>query len=360
MKNDNLNFEKNLIGKKILITGHTGFTGSWAYLWLDNIGAKLMGFSLPPDTNPSLFNEINKDIVIPTHYGDICDYQDFLNVVKTFKPEIILHLAAQTIVRRSYQEPLNTISTNVIGTANVLEAARNVKSVKAVLCVTTDKVYQNYELKKFYTENDPLGGKDPYSSSKAAADIISQSYSKLSRPNDNNSLVIATARGGNIIGGGDWAEDRLIPDFIRAVTKSKKLNLRYPNAVRPWQHVLGLVNGYLIIMAGLISNEPEKYSRPWNFGPFSKDSYTVRYVFELMSKEWKRPHLNYMNNPLPEASHLMLDSSDARNILGWITPWDIDRIIKETIIWYRDYYDSRISALDLTLGQIHLWRKELK
>jgi len=359
MKNRNLEFEKSLSGKRILITGHTGFTGGWAYLWLEKIGAKLLGFSLPADTKPSLFEELDKDGPIPTEYGDIRNYKEFLNIVQTFKPEIILHLAAQTLVRRSYLEPLKTISVNALGTANVLEVARNVNSVKAVLCVTTDKVYQNHELWP-YRETDSLGGKDPYSASKAAAEMIAKSYSDSFGNYNNKALCIATARGGNIIGGGDWAQDRLIPDFVRAVTNKGNLTIRFPNATRPWQHVLALVNGYLILMAGMISKDSFNYAKPWNFGPESKKHYSVIQVLEMMSREWERPNLNYMKNPLPESNELALDSSKARKILGWNTPWDTHRVVSETISWYKDYYNSTESTRDLTLRQIEQWRKEIK
>ena len=356
---NNLDFESSLAGKRILITGHTGFTGSWAYLWLEKIGAKLLGFSLPADTKPSLFEELDKDGSIPTEYGDICNYKEFLIVVEAFKPEVILHLAAQTLVRKSYSEPLNTFSVNTLGTANVLEVAKSVSSVRAVLCVTTDKVYQNHELWP-YRETDPLGGKDPYSASKAAAEMIAKSYFESFRNDDNTGLCIATARGGNIIGGGDWAQDRLIPDFVRAVTNNGKMTMRYPDATRPWQHVLALVNGYLILMAGMLSRDSFNYAKPWNFGPQLNKQYSVSQVLEMMSKEWVRPNLNYMKNPLPEDNELALDSSKARKILGWNPPWDTERVVSETISWYKDYYDSSSSAKDLTLRQIELWREELK
>lgn len=221
-----LPFESALSGRKILVTGHTGFTGGWACLWLEAIGAKVMGFSLPPETSPSLFDEIGLAKNTPTVFGDICDYNQLLNAVEDFQPELILHLAAQPLVRRSYREPVYTFAVNAQGTAHILEAARNVKSVRAVLCITTDKVYKNNEWPWPYRENDPLGGKDPYSASKAAAEMVIQSYAASYPQNENKGPAIATARGGNIIGGGDWSEDRLIPDFVRAVVDKKTIGDR--------------------------------------------------------------------------------------------------------------------------------------
>ena len=354
-----LPFESALSGRKILVTGHTGFTGGWACLWLEAIGAKVMGFSLPPETSPSLFDEIGLVKNIPTIFGDICDYNQLLNAVEDFQPELILHLAAQPLVRRSYREPLYTFAVNAQGTAHILEAARNVKSVRAVLCITTDKVYKNNEWPWPYRENDPLGGKDPYSASKAAAEMVIQSYAASFPWNENKGPAIATARGGNIIGGGDWSEDRLIPDFVRAVVDNASLTLRYPDATRPWQHVLALVHGYMMLLAGLISDNPARFAQAWNLGPQDSRQYSVREVLELMSSHWQRPELLYMDNPLPEAGALALDSSIARNLLGWLPAWDTERVAAETAAWYRDYYSNPSSARTLTLSQIHTWRSEL-
>lgn len=352
-----LPFESTLSGRKILITGHTGFTGGWGCLWLEALGAKVSGFSLSPETYPALYDELALSAHIPTVFGDICDYTLLLDAMKNFQPELIMHLAAQPLVRRSYREPVRTFAVNAQGTAHVLEAARTVKSVRAVLCITTDKVYKNNEWPWPYRENDPLGGKDPYSASKAAAEMVIQSYAASFPWQEAKGPVVATARGGNIIGGGDWSEDRLIPDFVRAVTNSTTLTLRYPDATRPWQHVLALVQGYLMLLAGLISDTPERYAQAWNLGPQDPQLYTVRQVLELMSRHWERPHLSYMNNPLPEAGALALDSTVARNLLGWVPPWDTERVVAATAAWYRDYYKMPSSARELTLNQISQWRK---
>ena len=276
-------FENILSGKRILVTGHTGFTGSWACLWLKSIGVELAGYSLAPETTPSLFEAIGLGADLQSTFGDICDYDHLHAAVSDFQPDLILHLAAQPLVRKSYREPLNTFLVNVQGTAHVLEAARSVKSVKGVLCITTDKVYKNNEWQWPYRENDPLGGKDPYSASKAAAEMVIQSYAASYPWVGEEGPAIATARGGNIIGGGDWSEDRLIPDFIRALVHDGRLTLRYPDATRPWQHVLALVHGYLMILAGLSSSDPGQVARAWNLGPHDAREYSVREVLELMS-----------------------------------------------------------------------------
>jgi CDP-glucose 4,6-dehydratase len=291
--------------------------------------------------------------------GDVCDYALLLDAVEQFQPEMVLHLAAQPLVRRSYREPVRTFAVNAIGTAHVLEAARTVKSVRAVLCITTDKVYKNNEWPWPYRENDPLGGKDPYSASKAAAEMVIQSYAASFPWATGEGPVVATARGGNIIGGGDWSEDRLIPDFVRAVTSGTTLTLRYPDATRPWQHVLALVHGYMMLLAGLISNSRAQFAQAWNLGPQDPRQYSVRQVLELMAQHWQSPDLLYMSNPLPEAGALALDSSLARNNLGWISPWDTERVVAQTAAWYRDYYKSPSSARDLTLNHIEAWRQGL-
>lgn len=355
-----LSFEKPLMNKKILITGHTGFTGAWASLWLEAIGANVFGFALPPETTPSLFSALNLKESITSFYGDICNYEQLYQVIQEIEPDLILHLAAQPLVRRSYHDPLLTFEVNVQGTAHVLEAARKVKSVKAVLCITTDKVYKNHEWPWPYRENDGLGGKDPYSASKAAAEMVIQSYSASYPYSENKGPLIATARGGNIVGGGDWSEDRLIPDFVRAVVQNHVLTLRYPQATRPWQHVLALVHGYMMLLAGLLSKEPESIAKAWNLGPQDTQNYSVKSVLELLSQHWQRPALEYLDNPLPEAGTLALDSSLARNSLGWIPVWDTEQTIKETANWYQAYYHNPSAAREITLNQIHSWREGIK
>ncbi|WP_445657717.1 CDP-glucose 4,6-dehydratase [Achromobacter sp. NCFB-sbj8-Ac1-l] len=353
-------FENLVAGRKIFVTGHTGFTGGWACLWLKAIGAQVAGYSLPPDTQPSLFDAIGLAADMPSTFGDICDYDGLHAAIDAFQPDLILHLAAQPLVRKSYREPVRTFLVNAQGTAHVLEAARTVKSVKGVLCITTDKVYKNNEWPWPYRENDPLGGKDPYSASKASAEMVIQSYAASYPWQDGQGPAIATARGGNIIGGGDWSEDRLIPDFVRAVVNDGSLVLRYPDATRPWQHVLALVHGYLVILAGLASEDPGRVAKAWNLGPHDARQYSVRDVLELMSQNWKRPQLDYMDNPLPEAQALALDSSLARNQLDWVPAWDAEQVVRETAAWYRDYYADPVAARAITVAQINAWRAALQ
>ncbi|SHG39593.1 CDP-glucose 4,6-dehydratase [Massilia sp. CF038] len=351
-----LSFEKALAGKKVLVTGSTGFTGGWACLWLRSIGATVHGFSLAPETTPSLFDALGLADEFPTTIGDICDFDAIHATVQSFAPDLILHLAAQPLVRRSYREPVSTFNVNAQGTAHVLEAARLTSSVKGVVCITTDKVYKNNEWSWPYRENDPLGGKDPYSASKAAAEMIIQSYAASYPHAEGKGPAIAIARGGNIIGGGDWSEDRLIPDFVRALIDSQPMTLRYPDATRPWQHVLALVHGYLMLLSGLISAQPARYARAWNLGPQDLKHYSVRDVLELMCSHWERPNLAYENNPLPEAGALALDSSLARNELGWLPVWDTAQVVEHTASWYRDYYRNPAGVRELTLKQINAWR----
>lgn len=350
-------FENSLTGRKVFVTGHTGFTGGWACLWLQSIGVNVSGYALEPDTQPNLFNALSLGQKIQSEFADICDYERLLNSIKECEPDLVLHLAAQPLVRRSYHEPLRTFLVNTQGTANVLEAARSVKTVKGILCITTDKVYRNNEWSWAYRENDPLGGKDPYSASKAAAEMIIQGYAASYSGSKRQGPFVAIARGGNIIGGGDWSQDRLIPDFIRAIVNESPMTLRYPSAKRPWQHVLSLVYGYLMILAGLLSENPDFYARAWNFGPQDTKHYTVQDVLDLMSEYWKRPVLKYMNNPLPEAQELALDSSLAHNQLHWVSAWDTKRTIRETATWYRNYYDALDSACAITIDQIGEWRR---
>lgn len=352
-------FEDALSRRRIFVTGTTGFTGGWVSVWLDAIGAEVAGFSLPPETTPNLFEALALKSV-STAFGDITDVKALTKAVEDFQPDLVLHLAAQPLVRRSYREPVRTFEVNVQGTVNVLEAARQCKSVRGVLCITTDKVYRNNEWSWPYRENDELGGKDPYSASKSAAEIAIQSYASSFSWKDNSGPPIATARGGNIVGGGDWSEDRLIPDFVRAVMNDETLTLRYPEATRPWQHVLALVHGYLVLMAGLLSDDRARYARAWNLGPLDPQQFSVRDVLELMSKHWKRPKIDFLDNPAPEAGALALDSSNARNILGWQPPWQTEKVIEETAKWYRAYYADPSSAAALTRAQVDAWREAIR
>ena len=293
-------------------------------------------------------------------YGDISNPEVVGEAIERHQPELILHLAAQPLVRRSYREPARTFMVNAQGTAHVLDAARRQKCVKGVLCITTDKVYRNDEWVWPYRENDILGGKDPYSASKSAAEFVIQSFAASYPWQRGEGPAIATARGGNIVGGGDWSEDRLIPDFVRAVVNGTTLTLRYPEATRPWQHVLALVHGYLMLLAGLVSGQPERYAQAWNLGPADSREYTVRQVLDLLSKSWQRPALDYLEKPLAEARALALDSSKARQHLGWLSPWNTERVVVETARWYRAYHADPSQARAISLEQIHALRSELR
>jgi CDP-glucose 4,6-dehydratase len=355
---DLLPFEQLLQGKRIFLTGHTGFTGSWAAAWLTGIGADVCGYALAPETQPSLWNALGLDAGMQSIIGDICDRKRLAEAMTGFSPHVVLHLAAQPLVRRSYREPFETFNANVMGTLNVLEASRHIADLQAIVCVTTDKVYENREWAWPYRENDPLGGKDPYSASKSAAEMVIQSYQYAFAAHNGAPLPVATARGGNIIGGGDWSEDRLVPDFVRAVVDHAPMTLRYPDATRPWQHVLALVQGYMMLAARLIE-APASTARSWNLGPADGRALSVRTVVESLSATWERPDLRYMDNPAKEATLLALDSTLARDVLHWHPAWDVEETIQRTAAWYRDFYQNGGNALALTHGQIDAWRTRL-
>lgn len=352
-----VSFEENLRGKRIFVTGHSGFTGSWLCTWFSEIGAEIAVYSLEPEPHETLFDLLGLDSEVHTTRGDILDFTRLHGAMEDAQPDVVIHLAAQPLVRKSYREPLRTFAVNAQGTANVLEAARLTSSVRGVVAITTDKVYDNREWAWAYRETDPLGGKDPYSASKAAAEMVIKGYRSLSGEN-GNMPPIATARGGNIIGGGDFSEDRLIPDFVRAVRSGQPLTLRFPDATRPWQHVLALVQGYGTLAAGLLSSNAERFARAWNLGPNDLGQYSVRDVLETMSDAWTRPDLRYLEEPMPEAGALQLDSRLAYNEIGWRQPWSVERMIRETALWYREH--SRQGDMRaFTVAQIDAWRRDL-
>jgi CDP-glucose 4,6-dehydratase len=345
-----------LQGKRILVTGHTGFTGSWASIWLSQIGAAVMGVGLKPNTEPNLFDEAKIGDLVESKFVDIRDYSALAETFSDFKPELVLHLAAQPLVRLSYREPRETFDVNCQGTANVLEAARQTSSVKAILCITTDKVYKNNEWDRGYVEEDELGGRDPYSASKSAAEIVIASY-KASFSDSRPDLKIAVARGGNIVGGGDWSEDRLIPDFIRASVSGAPMKIRYPQATRPWQHVLALVEGYLTLLSGLVSPDADKFARPFNLGPMETTEYSVGAVLELLSNQIEDVDLILEEgNQLHEAGKLALDSTLASEIFGWKPRWSTEEVIRQTACWYKSFYAGQASARELCIEQIDSWK----
>lgn len=346
-----------LAGKKIFLTGHTGFTGSWVSIWLSTLGAEVYGYSLEPETTPNLFSEAKIQDLIQGEIGDIRNFSNLNNRMSSFQPDLVLHLAAQPLVRRGYRFPRETFEINAQGTANVLEAARKTPSVRGVLCITTDKVYKNLEKDYRYTESDELGGNDPYSASKAAAELIIESYRFSLRLIKSHDPIIAVARGGNIIGGGDWSEDRLVPDYVRALESKTPLEIRFPQATRPWQHVLSLLDGYLTILAGMLGAEAEKFDRAFNLGPMEDESISVSELLSLLSSNLPGVRLQESVSEYHEAGKLALDSSLASNTFGWSPHWDTAKAIEETATWYKDFLGSEKSAYRLCVDQIDSWKQ---
>ncbi len=329
-------FSNQYKNRKVLVTGHTGFKGSWLSLWLTQLQAQVYGFSLPPSTQPNHWEllGLENEEGVENHYGDIRHVQRLTEVCKHFQPEIIFHLAAQPLVRPSYETPLETWGTNVIGTANLLEACRQTPSVKAIVIITSDKCYKNQEWVWGYRENDRLGGHDPYSASKAASELVVDSYRKSFFQHDNSPLL-ATARAGNVIGGGDWAQDRLIPDLARAVGSQTSVVIRSPTATRPWQHVLESLSGYLLLGQRLLEGE-NSFADAWNFGPDESDNRKVIDLLQKMQHHW--PELSWKIDEGPgvhEANLLYLDSSKARKELGWHPVWNFETSLQKTALWYQ-------------------------
>lgn len=343
--------------KKIFITGHTGFKGAWLATWLKRLGAEICGFSLEPPTTPNVFELARISEGIHSVHGDIRDYDALKHEINNFNPEIILHLAAQSLVRKSYKDPVETYSTNIMGTVNLLEAARQAKNVKAVINVTSDKCYENKEWIWGYRESDPMGGHDPYSSSKGCAELITSSYlSSFFSPEtySDHGISIATARAGNVIGGGDFADDRLVPDLIRSFINEDTTQIRFPNAIRPWQHLLEPLSGYLMLAQQLYDKGPE-FSGAWNFGPKESSVHTVASVADLMVFLWGGgARWESLNKLQPhEAGLLKLDSSKARNLLGWKPRLSFKDAIEWTVTWYKNYAECGDNLIELMGKQIN-------
>ena len=330
------------LNKSVFITGHTGFKGGWLSLWLNLMGANVHGYSLDPKSVPSLFNvaDIAAAIASDVH-ADLMDLGELKSALKLANPEIIFHLAAQSLVRHSYVNPLETFSTNIIGTANLLEAVREVTSVRAIVVVTTDKVYENFGKKTVRKENDSLGGRDPYSASKAATEIITASYrSSFYATRGGHPAQIATARAGNVIGGGDWATDRLLPDCLRSFSTSEPVKLRYPGSIRPWQHVLEPLSGYLNLGQELLSKSGKNFAKAWNFGPNKSDCATVNNVVEKVAHLWgieANIEIEALENIPHEASTLEIDSELAKKELDWCPQWNLDQALDNTVTWYQKW-----------------------
>jgi CDP-glucose 4,6-dehydratase len=357
-RDDLLDFEAPLRGQRVFVTGHTGFTGGWLVLWLKQLGCEVAGLALSPATEPNLFTAARIADGVVSTIGDIRDRALVKSAVEQSRPSIIFHLAAQPLVSRSFADPVETFETNVIGTANVLETARLVPGVKGVVCVTTDKVYQDQGWHRGYRETDPLGGKDPYSASKACAELVAMCYRQTLAARGND-VMIANARGGNIIGGGDWSADRLVPDFVRAVGSGKPISLRHSGAVRPWQHVLALVHGYLALAGRLLSGDRHAASN-WNFGPADSEIRSVGALVEQLGAAWVLPEVTETDGDFPETEILCLDSSSARTRLRWLPALTFDEAVRLTATWYRDFISAPDQARRLTLDQIESYRADVR
>jgi CDP-glucose 4,6-dehydratase len=324
-------------GKKVYLTGHTGFKGSWLSLWLQNMGALVKGYSLDVNTKPALFTQANVAAEMESEIGDIRNLEQLTKSMVSFSPDILIHMAAQPLVRLSYLEPVDTYTTNVIGTVNVLEAARKCINLKAIVSVTTDKCYENKEWEWGYRENEPMGGHDPYASSKGCAELVTAAY-RRSFFSTEYTASLASARAGNVIGGGDWAEDRLIPDILRAFEKSKPVVIRNPLSTRPWQHVLEPLSGYLVLAQELFLNGDE-FAVGWNFGPKDEDCKPVSWILDKMVESWGGNaswSLDKNNNP-HEAGFLKLDCSKAASRLKWNPKWNLQLTLKSIVDWHQIY-----------------------
>lgn len=321
----------------VFITGHTGFKGSWLSLWLNELGAKVAGYSQDPATSPNHFDLL--DLKMTDHRDDLKNVSALKRALLASSPEIIFHLAAQPLVRASYEKPALTWETNVMGTVNVLEAARHVKSVKAIVIVTTDKVYENHECERGYEEEDRLGGHDPYSASKAAVEIVVESYRKSFF---QGKALLATARAGNVIGGGDWQVDRLLPDLVRAIAAKQPMLVRSPNSIRPWQHVLDCLYGYLLLGGRLLNGE-KTFEGAWNFGPAKQDHVTVETFLKMLQKNWKdvRWSIQELENAKHETTLLFLDAAKAKSKLGWKPVWNLEKSLHSTAEWYLAWLENQ-------------------
>jgi CDP-glucose 4,6-dehydratase len=341
------------LNRRVLVTGHSGFKGGWMSLWLHRLGARVSGLSLPPPTQPCLFEVADVASCVESFEGDIRDLDTVERCLRACRPEIVIHMAAQPLVRRSYSDPVGTYATNIMGTVHVLEAARH-SGVSVALNVTSDKCYENQEVIWGYREGDPLGGFDPYSSSKACSELVTSAY-RRSFTGSGSPIHIASARAGNVIGGGDWAEDRLIPDCIRALTRQEPIVIRRPHAVRPWQHVLEPLSGYLSYAEQLASGV-DNLPASLNFGPSEEDVRSVGEVVAGVTKRWG-PDASWRvesSDPLHEAGLLTLDSTLARRRLGWKPAWGLEQALDYTMDWYRQFY-AGAQMKPITFDQIGLY-----
>lgn len=346
-------------GKRVFLTGHTGFKGSWLSLWLHKLGAECRGFSLPAPTEPALFEVARVAETIEHLQGDVRDFEAVAQAMAQQQPEVVFHLAAQPLVRLSYQEPIETYATNVMGTAHVLEACRRTESVRAVVIVTTDKCYENREWEWGYRENEPMGGHDPYSNSKGCAELVTAAYrASFFAPGakDRRKVNVASGRAGNVVGGGDWALDRLVPDIVRSFSVGKPVVLRSPRATRPWQHVLEPLDGYLTLAERLLGSDGERFSEGWNFGPHG--TAPVEKVVEHMKNSWGGEASWQLDTQAsPHEAHLLkLDISKAAAHLKWVPKLDLESTLDWVVEWYRAYYNGGQDMTALTIQQIEAYQ----
>jgi len=358
---------KSYAGKRVLVTGHTGFKGSWLTTWLSHLGAEVIGIALDPDQGENnLFDRANlTSICAADHRVDICDEARIANIFNEAQPEFVFHLAAQALVRPAYAQPLETFRTNILGTAHILEAARQTGSVVSTVCVTTDKVYENNEWEWPYRENDRLGGIDPYSASKSAAEMVARAYMHTLSTPDDRVHNMATARGGNVVGGGDWSTDRIVPDIVRSIRKKEPLVLRNPSAIRPWQHVLELCYGYLLLGHRLSQGWSARqkpsvdFTGSWNFGPGWENEITVAELVSIMLKTWGNANVRVeeQSSSLHESQYLKLDCTKARTELGWGSLLGPEATFSWTTAWYRDFFQDPAKAREITQTQISEFEK---
>ncbi len=337
-------------GKRVFLTGHTGFKGSWLSLWLQSMGAHVQGYALPPPTQPALFEEAKVAQGMLSTVGDVRDLSHLTEAMRRFAPEIVLHMAAQPLVRLSYAQPVDTYATNVMGTVHLLEAARLTDSVRVVLNVTTDKCYENQEWHWGYREDEPMGGHDPYSNSKGCSELVTSAYRRSFMA--ERGIALASARAGNVMGGGDWAQDRLVPDILRALEKQQAVLIRNPHAIRPWQHVLEPLSGYLCL-AQHLSASGQAFAQAWNFGPRDEDAQPVQWIVQRMTQAWSQGatwQVAQGDHP-HEAHFLKLDISKARAELGWQPRWSLDTALQKITEWHQAWLAGR-NVRELCLSQI--------
>jgi CDP-glucose 4,6-dehydratase len=353
MTNNLKSLSKFWKGKKVFLTGHTGFKGSWFSIFLNLLGAKVVGYSLKPNVNPNLYDlaKLDKEIH-KTIFGDIRDYSKLKNSIKKFSPDFIVHMAAQPLVRESYANPKYTYEVNTLGTVNILNILNEIKFIKSALIITTDKVYLNNDKKNYYKENDILEGFDPYSNSKSCAELVVNSYNRSFFKKNN--IFVATARAGNVVGGGDFSKDRILPDYFRALLKNNKLIVRSPNSIRPWQHVIDPLYGYLLLLMKLYKKEA-KTNNSFNFGPKKSNNKSVNDVINLINKDFNNSvrvikKVNSSKN-YHESKILMLDSNKSKKILNWQTKYNLEQSIKLTSFWFKEFFAKK-NILKLTQNQI--------